>query len=368
MSIMNNLLFYRYNPHMIDVSRRYNKKRKKRKDLLQVAVIGCGGGGLMHISHYLWHQQTIVKKAFDVNSNRFDDIKNRFPFAYTDIQRTTNFEEILNDDNIDIISIASPDHTHAEYAIAALENGKHVLCEKPMCTSVSDGKNIVAATKKTNSVFAVFQQMRFVPRNKVIKSLIERNELGDIFFISTGYIHDMRIRAFEFSQWRKDPINYQHPLFGGIHHIDLLRWMAGEVEEVNTIATQKGFPKLPIDDTYITQLKLKNGGIGNILTCFSPRVPREYHPLRIYATKGSVHGNKIFLERDSEIKKLVLKKSDYKGIPQFRDQISAFIDAVIGKSQNIVSAEDGLKTVAVCCAALESWESGKPIKVNDLMK
>ena len=45
------------------------------------------------------------------------------------------------------------------------------------------------------------------------------------------------------------------------------------------------------------ELKLKNGGIGSITTCFSPRVPKEYHPMRIYGTKGAVHGNKIFLEK-----------------------------------------------------------------------
>ena len=162
-----------------------------------------------------------------------------------------------------------------------------------------------------------------------------------------------------------DPINHQHPIFGAQHNIDLMRWMAGDVEEINTIAAHKGFAEIPVDDTYIMQMKLKNGGIANILTCFSPRVQREHHPLRIYGTKGSVHGNKFFLEKNGKIDVKVLKNSTYKGVPQFRDQISAFVDAVNGKGQDIVSAEDGFKTVAVCCAALESVESGKPVKVHN---
>ncbi len=366
MVIPKNIHFFRHNPHMVDISIRYYIKKKSKQDLLKVGVVGCGGGGLMHISHYLWHKETIVSTVFDINSDRFNDIKKRFPFADNDIHTTTNFEDILNNKEIEIVSIASPDHTHAEYAIAALEAGKHVLCEKPMCTSIIDAKKIIKVTKKTKGVFAVFQQMRFVPRNKIVHSMIEKNELGEIFFISTGYIHDMRKRAFEFSQWRKDPMNHQHPLFGGIHHIDLLRWMAGEVEEVYTIATHKGFYQLPIDDTYITQLKLKNGGIGSILTCFSPRVPQEYHPLRIYGSKGSVHGNRIYLEKNENITEKTLKKSDYKGTPQFREQISAFIDSVMGRKSNIVTAKDGGQTVAVCNAAIESWKSGKPTIVQSL--
>ena len=365
MELFNNFIFYRYNPHMISVSYKYLRKRKKG-GLLNVGVVGCGGGGLMHISHFLWHKETIVSTVYDIEKNRFSDIKSRFPFAHKDIKQTTNFEDILKDKSIDIVSIASPDHTHAEYAIAALESGKHVLCEKPMCTSIKDGKKILEATKNTNKVFAVFQQMRFVPRNSKIKAMIDNDQLGSIYFISTGYIHDMRERALEFSEWRKDPINFQHPLFGGIHHIDLLRWLAGEIVEVNTIASHIGLPEYPADDTYLIQLKLKNGGIGNILTCFSPRVTREYHPLRIYGTKGAVHGSEVFLENMNQIESLNLKDSDYKGTPQFRDQISAFIDSINGKSNNIVSAEDAIKTVAVCCAAIESWRSGKSVSVEEI--
>ena len=87
--IIKNLKFYRHNPHMIDVYRRYNKKRKS-KNLLQVAVVGCGGGGLMHLSHYLWHKNARVKMAFDIDETRFMDIKSRFPFAFDDIKYTTN--------------------------------------------------------------------------------------------------------------------------------------------------------------------------------------------------------------------------------------------------------------------------------------
>ena len=365
MKIFNKIKFFSHNPHMIEVNRNYNRKKNSSKKLLQAAVVGCGGGGLMHLSHYLWHKGAQVKTAFDIDENRFKDIKSRYPFAYNDIKCTTNFEDILNDKTIDIISIATPDHTHAFYALKAIKAGKHVLCEKPMCTSIDDGQKIISESKKSNQIFAVFQQMRFVPRNIVIKSLIEKGQLGEIYYIHTGYIHDMRVRAFEFSNWRKDPVNFQHPLFGGIHHIDILRWLAGDVDEVYTIATHKGFSKLPIDDTYLMELKLKNGGIGSITTCFSPRVPKEYHPMRIYGTKGAVHGEKIFLERNGKLTERKLKNSEYKGVPQFRAQISAFIDAVNGKGNKIVLPDDAQKTVETCYAAVESWKTGIPVKVNN---
>ena len=358
------LLFFRKNPHMINVAKRYAKKKRNSSDkLLNMAIIGCGGAGLMHTSHYLWHKQSMVKSIYDIDKARFDDVKNRFPFAYKDIGLTTSFDDIISNDEIDAVSITSPDHTHAKYAIAALNAGKHVLCEKPMCTTIEDAKKIVSATKNTNKTFAVFQQMRFVPRNRKIKEMINDSKLGDVYFISTGYIHDMRKRSTEFSDWRINDKNFQHPIFGAIHHIDLLRWLGGEIDQVNTIATNEGFKDYPIDDTYITQIKLKSGGIGNIITCYSPRVKKEFHPLRIYGTKGSVHDCEVFLERENGIERIYLDNASYQGVPQFRQQISAFIDKINGKGDSTVSAEDGLKTVETCCAAIESWEIGSPVSI-----
>ena len=352
---------------MIDVAINYRKKKKSKDKLIKVAVIGCGGGGLMHISHYLWHNRALVKAVFDIDKNRFIDLKNRFPFAEEDILKTTKLDDILNDDEIDIVSVATPDHTHAFYALEAINAGKNVLCEKPMCTSIQDAKKLIVATNKSDKKFSVFQQMRYVPRNSIIKSMIDNGKFGEIFFIFTGYIHDMRERAFEFSEWRKDPVNFQHPIYGGQHNIDLMRWLAGDIVEVFATGVKKGLPDYPTDDTYLLQLKLKNGGIGNVITCFAPVVPKEYHPLRIYGTNGSVHGDKIFLKENQKINEELLKNSRYLGIPQFREQISKFIDAVVNnKTEFLISAKDGAKTVAVCEAALKSLQTKNVEKVEKI--
>ncbi|TSA52134.1 MAG: gfo/Idh/MocA family oxidoreductase, partial [Planctomycetaceae bacterium] len=338
MNFVSWLRFYRYNPYALGIALRYRKKQRSNSDLLGVAVLGCGGGGLMHISHYLWHGETDVRAVYDIDEHRFADLDKRFPYMRKDVLRTTNLREAIERDDVDIVSIATPDHTHADYAVAALEAGKHVLCEKPMCTTLEDSARIIRAVDQANTVFAVFQQMRFVPRNMSIKKLIDQGELGEIFYIETGYIHDMRHRANEFSDWRLNPETFQHPIFGASHHIDLLHWMVGEVVEVQTIGSHKGLPVYPADDTYVTALRLANGGVGHVLTCFGPRVPKEFHPVRIYGTKGSVHDSIVFLEGRGKISSLTLKGSSYRGVPQFRAQISHFVDCVRGRANPMVTA------------------------------
>ena len=198
-----------------------------------------------------------------------------------------------------------------------------------------------------------------------IKAMINDNKLGDVYFISTGYIHDMRDRAFEFSEWRKDPVLYQHPIYGGQHNIDLLRWLAGEVEEVRTIATHKGFKDYPTDDTFIMQMKLANGGVGDVITSYAPIVPREFHLLSIYGTKGTLHDENVFIDRKPFTKQIVLNDSEYKGVPQFRKQISTFVDCVINNdNKGLVTAQDGAKTVSVIEACLKSLKTNEPVLVE----
>jgi len=351
---------------MAEVVWRERRKRRSPDGKLRVAVFGCGGGGMMHLSHYLWHPETLVCAVFDPDARRFADLETRFPFLAPEVQRTTDYETILARRDIDIVSICTPDHTHARYAVAALEAGAHVLCEKPMATTLEDCALIIRAADRARTTFCVFQQMRFVPRNAAIKRLLDSGQLGEVIYAETSYIHNMAGRATEFSRWRVDPEHFQHPITGACHHVDMLRWLVGEVEEVYTIGSHKGLPDYPVDDTYVTTLKMAGGTVGSVLTCLGPRVPREFHPIRIYGTRGSVHDTTVFVNGSAGITERPLGAREYRGVPDFRAQIAHFVDCARGRERPMVSARDGARTVAVCWAAVESWKRGQPMPVPEL--
>ncbi|MBI4538162.1 MAG: Gfo/Idh/MocA family oxidoreductase [Gemmatimonadetes bacterium] len=366
MALLRWLKFFRYNPFAIEVAARYAWKRRSGRPLLGVGVLGCGGGGLMHTSHYLWHLETDVRAVFDPSGRRFADLDKRFPYMDRRVLRTTDLQEVLRRPDIDLISVCTPDHTHADYVVAALEAGKHVLCEKPMCTTLEDCERIIRAADGASTVFLVFQQMRFVPRNVAIKRLIDSGALGEVFYAETGYIHDMRHRVTEFSRWRLDPRQFQHPIFGGCHHIDLIRWLAGEIDEAHTLGCHKALPDYPADDTYVTAMRLRSGAVCQVLTTFGPRVPTEFHPIRIYGTRGSIHDGTVFLDNGSRVESRPLGAREYRGAPDFRAQISHFVDCVRGRTEPLVAARDGARTVAACWAAIESWRTGRPVAVPQI--
>lgn len=319
----------------------------------------------MHASHYAWHPETTVRAVADTNPDAFSSLDARLPFL-DGVQRATDVDAILARKDVELVSVCTPDHTHAEYAVAALEAGKHVLCEKPMATTIEDSLRIVRAAEVAKGVFCVFQQMRFVPRNVAVKRLLDSGNLGEIIYIETGYVHDMRRRMTEFSRWRLDPDTFQAPILGACHHIDLVRWLAGEITEVCTIGTHRGIPEYPVDDTYVTSFRLADGAAGSVLTCLGPRVPREFHPLRLYATRGTVQDGTVFFEDDTRIVERPLRARPYLGVPDFRSQIAHFIDCVRGRAQPMVTATDGARTVAACLAATESWRERRPVPVPNL--
>ncbi len=109
---------------------------------------------------------------------------------------------LLSRDDIQVIGVFSPDHLHAEHALAALNAGKHVICTKPMCTSVEDAVALVETVERTGLQFLVGQTMRFNEEFAGAKALYDEGALGEIIFAEAHYVHDART-FFPLTPWRQ---------------------------------------------------------------------------------------------------------------------------------------------------------------------
>ena len=169
---------------------------------------------------------------------------------------TTCYEELLENPVIDVIMVCSADHFHASHSIEALRAGKHVLCEKPMTTTLQDCKDMVRAVDETGLTFMASQFMRFLPIHQEIKKLYDEGMLGRAFFVEGSYIHDMS-GIYAQRTWRSDPKNPQNVLIGGgCHPLDLLRWAVGsEIEEVHAYSNGYATRDFVLDDCYIFSCK-----------------------------------------------------------------------------------------------------------------
>ncbi len=276
----------------------------------------------------------------------------------------TKSEDLLADEEINSVYIATPVYLHCEQAIQAASFGKHILCEKPMALSVEDCKRMIDACEKSKVKLMIGFRMRFHPFHQRIKSLIKGGVLGEIVFIKA-----------ESSIWfQSTPDNWRlkKDLAGGgaladlgEHTIDLTRYFMGkEVTEVSAFTGNVIFD-YPVEETISLILKFSSRAQGVITSSFA--IPYGENLLQIYGTKGMVMGSKTIgqfpaaqLKTSIEAK---VKEYHAEHIDTFKSEIEHFTDCLKNDKEPLVNGEEGLKTVRIRQAAYKSAEEKKVIKL-----
>jgi len=183
----------------------------------------------------------------------------------------------------DIVSIASPDDTHAEYVIEALQSGAHVFCEKPLATNRADMMEIMglADEKCIWQNFPLRYQPLFVDLKEKIK------DFGEIYRIEASYNWGRTHKLYE--SWRNRNPDYSLVMGGMIHMVDLVVWLTGmEIEPSMVAGVNLSAPGFPGPDTVSALCKLDNGGICNFTVDGGTGVDKHNHRITIHGTKGGI--------------------------------------------------------------------------------
>lgn len=163
---------------------------------------------------------------------------------------STNWEEVIENEDIDVVDISAPSKIHADIAISAAKRGKHIFCEKPLALNLSDAKKMLETVKKADIVHMIGFNYRRVPALALAKQLIEEGELGDIYHFRGIYQQDWLIDPNYPLAWRLREKDAGYGSHGdlGAHVIDLARFLVGEIEEVccmqETFIKERPIPKV----------------------------------------------------------------------------------------------------------------------------
>jgi predicted dehydrogenase len=254
-----------------------------------IGIIGFGGAGLALAKIFDRRSDCVVTKAFDIKEAGLERARN----YSKNILATSDYNEFRKA-SIDIVVITSPDKTHADYLVDAVNDGRNVLCEKPLTDSVEGISKIMdVVNRNPQRVVAVQHQMRFLPVHKKIKELIKSGELGSLSYLEGFYVHNLQKRASENDNWRFED-NATPLIYSGIHFIDLLRWFAeDEITEISGFANNINFPEYPESDLNVVIFKFKSGAIGKVITAFGAQRPQD-HSVQIYGSRKSIKDNILF--------------------------------------------------------------------------
>ncbi|NLE43254.1 MAG: Gfo/Idh/MocA family oxidoreductase [Chloroflexi bacterium] len=329
---------------------------------LKTGVIGLGVGRT-HIQGYQAASAAEPVAVADVNEAALERAKADYgiPTVYTD------YRELLADDAIGAVSICTPDKFHAEQALAALDAGKHVLCEKPLALTAEEARAIVQKVRDTGLKFMMCHNYRFIPQFAELKQRLDSKILGQVYYGDSSYVQDLySMAAFGPDYWRfKDPQNFY--LGGAVHNVDLLLWLLGEVVEVSAYSNH-AWEAYPIDENYVSNFRFADGSIGRVLLLLGSHMKDEFFvDLNIYGAGGALKATMQSPHLIVNVADLPSDRQDIIRVELANSHhlaIAAFVNSVLEDRTPPITVEDGARTVAVCLAAIESAREGRPVQVD----
>lgn len=334
------------------------------KNKLKIGVIGLGVGQ-KHILAFQNHSYCEIVALCDFSAERRSHAEKYF----TNVKLAKKADEILDDPEIDVVSIASYDNYHFEQVVKAINRKKHVFVEKPLCLYAKQASEIrKLLDNNTDLHLSSNLNLRTCPRFIRIKKAISSGEMGNIFYLEGDYLWG-RIEKLT-NGWRKDMEVYSILYGAAVHIIDLIMWLIEDkpVEVFgygNAIATSgSGFKH---NDFAAILMKFQNGVVAKASSLGGCAHP-HFHKISIYGTKKTfIHnemGAKLFEQTDAGVKAEDIM-DDYPANQEKLKIITTFIDSIIDpKAACIVPTEDVFATMSVCFAAEKAIKEGKPVKVE----
>ncbi|MFP3886602.1 Gfo/Idh/MocA family oxidoreductase [Priestia filamentosa] len=262
--------------------------------MVHVGIIGCGRIAEKHIASISQFEEITVVAISDLSTERMEAIKAMLTNP-TQVKTYHQYEDLLLNDEIDLIVIATSSGSHASIVKKALSVKKHVLVEKPLSLSLHESRQLTAFASQQNCHLLVCHQLRYRKLMMQIKKMIENGKLGKIYY-GKATMEIYRVPSyFEQAPWRGTWKDDGGMLINqGIHIIDLLLWFLGDVSSIYG-DMMKVHPQKETEDVSVAMLRFKSGAKGliegNIIT-----YPRNYgYSLRLFAENGTVilSGNQL---------------------------------------------------------------------------
>jgi 1,5-anhydro-D-fructose reductase (1,5-anhydro-D-mannitol-forming) len=277
-------------------------------------------------------------------------------------------DELLDDPEIDAVYVSTTNELHAPQTIAAARAGKHVLCEKPIAVTLPDALKMQEACDEAGVVLATNHHFRAAPTLDAMRRLIADGAIGDV--VAARVFHALLLPE-ELQTWRLD-----RPDAGAgvvlditVHDTDTIRFLLDdEVVEVTALTANQGLAQRAVEDSVMGVLRMRGGQLVSFHDSFT--VPHASPSIEIHGTTGSLYGHNVLrpepvgevqLRRGTEIEEIVVTERK----PLYVEAVRRFNSAVRGEGEPLATGRDGIASLAVALAALESANTGRTVELQE---
>ena len=326
--------------------------------IVKAGIIGTGVG-LKHLEAIHNFKGNKVKIIVEKDKKKLVKLKKKFP----NIIISNDENKIFNDNEINLVSIASYDNFHYRHILKSLKTNKNIIIEKPMCLKIKELKNIQNLLKKKKLKMLSNLVLR---KNSLFKKFKEQIKKDEIYYIEGDYLWG---RKFKLLEWRSKIKNYTATLGAAIHIFDLLLWMIGKKPKFittfgNNLATRNTIFKKNTFLIYV--LEFENNLIAKVTANLACSY-NHFHEIKIFGKKNTlVHSLPSTYQFNSKKKTNVFKKikSNYPDNSSKKKLIQDFIDSINKKKGNIMSHKNQFDLMSLCFAADKSYKIKKKITIK----
>lgn len=342
------------------------------KEKLKLGVIGAGGiFRNAHAPAWLNHPEIEIVAISDPVEN----LAQSFAEEQGVSNVFTDYHDLLALDEIDVVDICTPNLFHSEIAIAALNAGKHVFCEKPDAVNVEEVVKMQEAANKSSKVLMVMRNNRFNPASQFVKKFIDAGHMGDIYTGRCGWVRRRGIPG-RGGWFTTKALSGGGPLIDlGVHFIDLAMWLMGDPKPVSVVgATYNKFANkdeenagtFDVEDLATGFIRFDNGATLLIEFSWASNIEDEMNYYELRGTKSGVsfkNGDlKIFSEIEDTLVDIVPRLLN-DSTPNHTRNINHFIDVLQNRSKPIISPDQGVDMIKILSAIYESAQIGKEVIV-----
>jgi predicted dehydrogenase len=347
---------------------------------VRIAVIGAGSISEMHLKSYQNNPDAELYAICDLNEERAKAKAEKYGITriYTD------YKELLADPEVEAVSICTWNNSHAPISIAALDAGKNVLTEKPLCKTVGEALAVEEAVHRSGKTLQVGFVRRYASNTRIIKSFLENDELGEIYYAKASCIRRLGNPGGWFSDVERSGGG---PLIDvGVHVIDLCWYLMGRPKvksvsgntykrlgnraNVKNLAFYKAADydasRNTVEDMANALIRFENGASILVDVSFTLHAKEDELTVKLYGDKGGAELEpqlSIVTEKYDTILNLTpqINNLSFDFVVGFQDEINYFIEVCQGKKETISPVQDGVEMMKILCGIYESSEKGEEI-------
>ena len=352
---------------------------------IRIGVVGCGGMGMgCHIPAYKLDKKRVEIVAFcDIIEERAIKAKKKFaPKAKTYV----DFNDLIADENVDAVDICTPNYWHSRIAVAALDAGKHVFCEKPDAVSPEEVLKMKAASEKSGKVLMVMRNNRFLGASKYAKEYIEQGNAGDLYAGRCGWIRRRGIPG-KGGWFTTKALSGGGPLIDlGVHMLDLAIWLMGnptpvavsgctfckfaDTETSDSVHSAFGEKKedgiFDVEDLAMGFIRFDNGACLQLEFSWASNIEQESFFVELRGSKAGMKWKNGYLDIFSEDAdgKLTDESPTFLKTSGHQSNIEHFIDVIVKGDEPVFKPQQGVDMIKILDAIYKSAESGFEVRLQ----